>query len=187
MDIRKTEVQVEVEEIASAHSFMPVRIPESLRGERPIDAIHQRLQSHVQKLGGYDARARACPPTKAKVWQGKIERGSRFKLSVDDFVQLLKFFNDPVLLALLAHGHRRCLYDLSGIPASEHSLADLKWTLPRYGALGSLLACDIREASLDGRDCASIKTELAKITKETIVVLRQIILHYDVVRFVSDR
>jgi hypothetical protein len=178
-ELRKTEVQVEIARIAATIDLTRVEIPVELQGMDSMDAIHHRLQMHVQQLGGYEALARACPRTRAKIWQSKIERNGRFKLSVEDFRKLIRVFDDMVLVALLADGHDHYLVDLRAIPPSEYSTADLAWALRRYGAMGTLLASDWREAMLDGADCKDIKADLLQLMHETLITLRQMTLALD--------
>jgi hypothetical protein len=172
-------VQAAIATTAPAVSFPIVQIPLELQDMEACDAIHHRLQMHVQAIGGYEALASACPRYRASIWRSKIERNGRYKLSVDDFQKLIHLFDDLVLVALLGKDKDHCLVDmrdLRAIPPSEYSLADLAWALQRYSGMGTILACDWREAMLDGADCAPIKADMLQLLQETRIVLHQISL-----------
>lgn len=171
---KPTEVQTEIGNIAAQLDLAPVEIPAALRALPAMDAIYQRLQTHVHAFGGYDALARALPQHRPKVWQGKIQRSGRYTLALTEYEELTKLFDDPVLVALLAENHGRRLVDLSALPPSEHSLADLVWTWRRYSAQGQLALCELREEMIEGADATASHVEFQRLAKESIIVLQQI-------------
>lgn len=172
--LKPTATQTEISNIAAKLDLAPVEIPENLRHLAAMDAIHEHLQMHVHAFGGYAVLARALPQHRPKIWQGKIERLGRYTLTVTEYVELVKLFDDPVLMALLAENHRHRLVDLSAIPPSENSLADLVWAWRRYSAQGQLALCELREEMIDGADTTASHVEIKRLAKESIIVLRQI-------------
>lgn len=53
--MKRTEVQSAISAITSAVCFPIVQIPLELQKMETCDAIHYRLQMHVQAIGGYEA------------------------------------------------------------------------------------------------------------------------------------
>lgn len=133
----------------------------------------KRLQFLVQNIGGYEALAAALPVHTAKIWKSKVEQIGRFKLMMKDFELLADFFKDSVLIALFGNKHGFAYIDLNSIPPSDYSLADLSWALRKYQAQSQLLACDLRERLLDGKCTDEIAASLRQISKECIVLVKQ--------------
>ncbi|MYM69476.1 hypothetical protein GTP45_21915 [Pseudoduganella sp. FT55W] len=166
-------VKSDIAAIASKLNFDPVKIPPHLAHMASMDAIHARLVENIEAIGGYSALAKKLTSHGAKVWQGKIERIGRYVLNTDDFVEMLKLFQDPVLIALLANGQKHAIIHLSPIPPSEYSAADLAWTLSSLSAEGILVCCRLREQRLDGEDSSDTEAEMVRLTKSSIVLLQQ--------------
>jgi hypothetical protein len=189
-EVRRTEVQAAVATIASTVSFPIVEIPPELQDMETVDAIHHRLRIRVEAMGGYEVLAGACPAYSASIWRSKIDRNGRYKLNVDDFQKLIQLLDDQVLVALLGKDFKDYylvdLRALRAIPASEYSLADLSWALKRYSGMGTMLACDWREAMLDGVDSAPIKADMLQLLQETRIVLHQISLAVEARRALAD-
>lgn len=167
------EVRSDVAKLASTMNFDFVKVPAELARMPVMDAIHARLMEDVAAFGGYALLARALPSRSAKVWQGKIECTARYKLLVDDFMQLIKLFGDPVLIALLGYKKGLGLIDLSSIPASEFGRADLLWSLNSLNAEAMLACCEFRENLLDGVDCSAARAKLGQFAKQAVVLLKQ--------------
>jgi hypothetical protein len=165
-------VKSDIAAIASKLNFDPVKIPPHLAHMASIDAIHARLVENIEAIGGYSACEKIDEP-RSKSVAGKIERIGRYVLNTDDFVELLKLFQDPVLIALFANGQKHAIVHLSPIPPSEYSAADLAWTLSSLSAEGILVCCRLREQRLDGEDSSDTEAEMVRLTKSSIVLLQQ--------------
>lgn len=168
------EIQSDVGQIAAGYDFSPTKIPSELREVPAMDAIRMHLHAKVRDLGGFDILAKHLPMHGEKIWQNKIAGETRNSLMVDDFLALLKFFNDPVLIALLAQGSGFALIDLSRIPASDHSIADLVWSMRHYQGRMQILGCELRENTLDGVDTSEARSKLLGLSKELAIVIQQI-------------
>ena len=166
-------VKSDIAAIASELVFNPVKIPPHLVHIASIDAIHARLVENIEAIGGYSSLAKKLTRHSAKVWQGKIERIGRYVLTIDDYADSLKLFQDPVLIALLADGQKSAIVHLSSIPPSEYSTADLAWTLSSLSAEGILACCRLREQLLDGEDSSDTEAEMVRLAKSSIVLLQQ--------------
>lgn len=167
------EIQAEVAKIAERMELSPIQIPPELAEMPAVEAVQMRIQSLVQNIGGYAALAASVPCHTAKMWQNKIEAVGRFKLLMNDFEVLSEFFKDSVLIALMGHKFGLASVDLSGVPPSDYSIADLSWALRRYQAQTQLLACDLREKQMSGESTLKVEAQLAQIAKESIILLKQ--------------
>jgi hypothetical protein len=167
-------VKSDLAHLAATIKFDPVQIPSELAAMAPMDAIHARLTQDAAKFGGYRILAQALPMHSAKIWESKIERVGRFKLTVDNFVELIRTFDDMVPVALLAGAHDWKLINLNPIPASQFSSADLAWTLRSLSAEGTLVCCEMREALLDGEDTTTTRAKLIDIAKKSMILLHQL-------------
>jgi hypothetical protein len=167
------EVRSDVAKLASQISFNFVEVPRNLALMPTLDAIHARLQEDVATFGGYALLAKALPSVSAKVWQGKIERTGRFGLFDKDFIQLINLFQDRVLVSLVAQERSGDFLDLSSIPESDFSPADLQWALINLSAEGMLECCELREKRLDGEDCSESQARLGQLSQQAIVLVRQ--------------
>lgn len=167
------DIQADLAALAETIDFSPTEIPTDLAEMPAVEAVRKRLQALVENIGGYAVLAEAIPRYNAKMWQNKIEANGRFKLMVTDFDLLADFFKDTVLIALVGHKFGLTHVDLNAIPPSDYSLADLSWALRRYQAQAQLLTCDLRERQLDGESTSEETAKLARVTKEAIILLRQ--------------
>lgn len=167
------EIQADISAFSATIEFAPTNIPADLADMPTLEAVHKRLQSLVESVGGYEALAVSVPLHNATVWRNKIESTGRFKLNSNDLEPLFDYFKDPVLVALFGHKFGLEHFDLNSIPPSDYSLSDLSWALRRYQAQGQLLTCELRERQMDGEPTDEVKKRLAQLTKETIVLLKQ--------------
>jgi hypothetical protein len=169
-----TEIHSQISSISRQIDFSPVQIPAEL-AELPVeDGIKGRLLRLVKGAGGFESLAAALPQHSARIWQNKVEANGYNKLTLEDFDALIEFFNDSVLLALLAGDHGFNTFDLRSIPPSEHSIVDLMWALRRHQAHSQLLACDLRERLMEGLPTDALKADIAQNLMETVVLTTQI-------------
>jgi hypothetical protein len=168
------DLQFDISELANKFKLTPTVIPKHFVGLPALDAIKLRIEFLIGEIGGYEVLATALSGYTAKQWQNKIEEINRMRFNASDFELLISFFNDSVLIALFGYEHGFSCIDMSLIPSSDYSLADLAWLLKRYQAQSLLLVCDLREDIMDGKSGSETKEKLTRVTQESIILLRQI-------------